>query len=119
MWVASDAISTPHIWQHTGPPVVYEIAHPWIFRVGLHPGAVLDFAHGAATPDPSALRRFQYAVIGDCTTIGGLMAPFDEEDTTHTFIVEDLSGTDVFEFWRNHANAALHDDPADPQQFLT
>jgi hypothetical protein len=118
LWVTCDAISTPHIWQHAGPPVVYEIAHPWIFRVGLHPGAVLDFAAGVAIPDPAVLRRFDYAVIGDCTAVSGLKAPFEEEDTTHTFAVQDLSGTDVFTFWRSHANSMLHRDPSDPQHFL-
>lgn len=117
LWLAAEAISTPHIWQHIGPPVVYEVAHPWIFRVGLNPDRVLEFAAGVGTPGPSALRDFDYAVIGDCTTVGGLAAPFDEENTTYTFVVQDLAGSDVFTFWRNNANTPLHRDPTDAQMF--
>ena len=117
LWVPAHAVSTPHIWQHVRPPVVYEVAHPWIFRVGLEPGSVLDFDRGVATPDVSALRCFDYAVIGDCTTIAGLEAPFDEENTAQTFVVQDLAGTDVFEFWESNANTSLHEDPADTQAF--
>ena len=117
LWLPAEAVSTPHLWQHVGPPVVYEVAHPWISRIGLQPGHVLDFAAGAATPDPSALRHFEYAVIGDCTTVEGLEAPFDEENTTNTFVVQDLAGSDVFTFWRSNANTPLHEDPTDTQGF--
>jgi len=117
LWVPAEAVSTPHIWQHVGPPVVYEVAHPWIFRVGLEPGRVLDFAGAVATPDVAALRRFDYAVIGDCTTIAGLEAPFDEEDTAHSFLVQDIAGSDVFTFWESNANTLLHKDPTHPQGF--
>ncbi len=119
LWVPAEVISTPHIWQHVGPPVVYEVAHPWIFRVGLQPAAVLSFTGGVAAPDVAALRRFDYAVIGDCTTLDGLQAPLDEEDTAHTFLVQDLAGSDVFTFWRAHANTTLHEDPSDRQGFAS
>jgi hypothetical protein len=108
LWVASEAIATPHIWQHIGPPVHYEIAHPWTYRVGLQPGSHLTFRRDRATLDPASARAFDYAVIGDCTTIAGLEAPYDEENTTETFTVQALAGSNVFDFWRLNANTNLH-----------
>jgi hypothetical protein len=112
LWVPGETISTPHIWQHAGLAVHYEVTRPWIYRVGLRPRAHLDFLDGCATPDPASLKRFDYAVIGDCNTTIGLEAPFDEENTSETFVVEDLTGTNLFDFWRDHANAQLHTSPS-------
>src|SRR4051812_25006180 len=39
-----------------GPPVTYEITHPWIYRIGLQPGRHLDFRGREATPDPRRSR---------------------------------------------------------------
>ncbi len=117
VWVPSELISTPHIWMHAGPPVNYEVTHPWIYRVGLMPDAQLALDGNGAKPEPGALKRFDYAVVGDCTTIAGLEAPFDEENTAETFVVEDLTDTDLFEFWRTHQNTALHEHPVETQEF--
>lgn len=117
LWVPAEVISTPHIWQHVGPPVTYEIAHPWIYRIGLQPGRHLDFRDREAAPDPLALKRFDYAVIGDCTTLAGLEAPFDEENTTHTFSVQDLGAVNLFDFWLEHANTPLHEPPSITSEF--
>lgn len=117
LWVPSEAVSTPHIWKHSGRTVHYEVAHPWIYRVALQPGAALDFTGVRATPDRAKLRRFDYAVIGDCTTLAGLEAPFDEENTGETFVVQDLTDTDVFNFWRSNANTTLYAPPVDTQRF--
>ena len=117
LWVPAEVISTPHIWQHAGRSVEYEIVHPWIYRIGLQPGSHLDFRDREATPDPAGLKRFDYAVIGDCTTLSGLEAPFDEENTEHTFVVQDLGDVNLFDFWRHHSNTPLHAPPTITQQF--
>ena len=117
LWVPGEAVSTPHVWQHAGMSMPYEITHPWIYRVGLEPGAQLGFRLERARPDPAMLRRFDYAVIGDCTTIGGLEAPFDEENTKETFVVQDLAGSNLFDFWREHPNTRLHTPPSATQEF--
>ena len=117
LWVPGELISTPHIWQHAGLSIQYEVTHPWIYRVGLQPGAHLDFLGDRATPDPGSLKRFDYAVIGDTTTMVGLAAPFDEENTSETFVVEDLTETNLFDFWRDHSNAQLHTSPSATQAF--
>jgi hypothetical protein len=117
LWVPAEVISTPHIWQHAGHAVYYEVVHPWTFRVGLNPGQNLEFAGAEATPDPASLRGFDYAVLGDCTNVAGLRAPFDEENTTQTFAIQDLAGADICTFWKANANTPLFADPTDTQSF--
>ena len=97
LWIPAEAISTPYVWMREGFSVCYELAHPWIHRIGLRPGQRLDFAGGTATPGPGALRRFDYAVLGDCSTVSGLEAPYDEENTGETFRVQSLEDTNLFD----------------------
>lgn len=117
LWMPAEVISTPHVWKHTGLSVYYEIAHPWIYRVGQHPGHNLDFADGEAIPKADALKRFDYAVLGDCSTVAGLEAPYDEENTAQTLLVQPLNQTNVFDFWAANANTVLHAPPQEEQIF--
>lgn len=117
LWVPAEAISTPHIWKRRDRSIYYEIAHPWIHRIGLRPGRHLDFADGTATPASGALRRFGYAVLGDCSTLAGLVAPYDEENTAETFRVQSLEDTNLFDFWVENANTDLYVQPLDKQTF--
>ena len=117
LWIPAEAISTQHVWMREGFSVYYEIAHPWIHRIGLWPSQHLDFAGGTATPGPEALRRFDYAVLGDCSTVSGLEAPYDEENTGETFRVQSLEDTNLFDFWAANANTHLYAPPLDRQTF--
>ena len=119
LWIPSESISTPHVWMHQGFSVYYEIAHPWIHRIGLQPGQHLDFADGTAVPAAGALRRFDYAILGDCTTLSGLIAPYDEENTEETFHVQSLEDTNLFDFWAANENTDLYARPVDRQTFLS
>ena len=115
LWMPVEAISTPHIWKHKDFSVFYEISHPWIHRIGLQPGQNLDFVGGTATPALGALRRFDYAILGDCSTISGLIAPYDEENTEETFQIQSLEGTNLFDFWAANENTDLYARPVDKQ----
>lgn len=117
LWVPAAAISSPHIWMHVSTSVCYEIVHPWIHRVGLRPGEGLTFVDGDATPSDDTLRRFDYAVLGDCTMVAGLGAPYDEEETTETFRVADLGALTLFDYWAANQNTALYAPPEDTQAF--
>lgn len=114
----ADLISSGHVWQHIGTPTTfYEFAHPWIVRVGLKPGAELGFADGVAAAEAADVRTFDYVVIGRCTTPAGLVAPYDEENTSETFVVQRLDGDDLFAFWQREANQPLFRPPVDLQSF--
>ena len=117
LWIPSEVISMPYVWKHQGLSVCFEIAHPWIHRIGLQPGEHLDFAEGTATPASKALRRFDYAVLGDCSNVEGLEAPYDEENTPETFRVQSLEDTNLFDFWKENANSDLYARPSDKQTF--
>lgn len=113
LWVPAEVVSAPHVWLHRGRSVYYEIAHPWIHRVGLLPGAVLSFVEDKATPVESDVRRFDYAVLGDCSTVAGACAPFDEEETNETFAIANLGAPGLFEYWWQNQNTQLHEVPTD------
>lgn len=77
---------------------------PAVFRVGLQPGAVLDYSVGVATADASALKAFDYVIVGDARTETGIVAPYDEENTFSICKVERVEDRDFASFWRDHAN---------------
>jgi hypothetical protein len=110
LWIPSEALSPSHVWMHapsTGP-VYYEIANPAIFRIGLKPGEAVPIVGTDSVEIREAiLKRFQYVVIGDSTDPIGITAPFNEEDTSLIFKIEDCAGSDPLTFWRENANTDL------------
>lgn len=117
LWVPVEHIAPSHIWKHTTDRVEYEVAHPWIYRVGLAPGGRYGFERDSAVMPQPGVKCFEYLVLGDCMTTSGLEAPYDEEDTTETFLIESLGGETVFGFWRRNANQALWRDDVERQEF--
>lgn len=118
LWVPAEHVSPSHIYEHQTDVVSYEVAHPWIYRVGLEPGATYAFVGDTAAPDPNGLKRFEYMVIGDCTTKPGLAAPYDEDVTAEIFQIQDLGDRTIFQFWREFGNQDLRRGDIDTQEFL-
>lgn len=55
------------------------------------------------------LKAFDYIVVGDCTTLDGLAAPYDEENTAHIMKVEGMTpGTTILDFWFARGNSDLY-----------
>jgi hypothetical protein len=117
LWVPAEHVAPSHVWKHTTDRVVYEMAQPWIYRVGLVPGRTYKFRGNQAKFLQAALKQFEYLVIGDCTTPEGLIAPYDEENTEETFLVQELAGETLFDFWRTHGNQALWQTDVETQEF--
>lgn len=117
LWVPAEHVSPSHIYEHHTAVVEYEVAHPWIYRVGLEPSAAYDFIGDRAAPDQNGLKRFDYIVIGDCTTKSGLAAPYDEDVTGETFEIQDLGDRTVFQFWQEHSNQDLLGGNIEKQEF--
>jgi hypothetical protein len=116
LWVPAEHVAPSHVWKHTTDRVEYEVSHPWIYRVGMAPEGRYAFAGDDAAFTQPDLKHFQYLVLGDCTTKEGLAAPYDEEDTSETFLIEDLKGETLFDFWREHANQPLWRDEVELQK---
>jgi hypothetical protein len=106
--VETDILAPPHLLIHRpfGDQAYYEVVGPEIYRVGLQPGEALMYGHTATTADAGALRRFEYLVVGDASTLEGLSAPYDEEETKQVVHLQKLgAGIDLFDFWQANANS--------------
>lgn len=105
--VPAEIIATQHIYRHapSGSPVYFECCHPEIARVGLKPGYVIAFDGTRLNMEGNELKRFDYVVLGDADTREGLIAPYDEENTASTFLIERCQSQTFFEYWREHANS--------------
>lgn len=106
--IATNLIAPQHLLIHRplGDQAYYEVVGPEIYRVGVQPGAALTYASATATIDPALLKRFDYVVIGDASTLAGLAAPYDEEETKEVVHIEKLNaGVDIFDFWQANQNS--------------
>ncbi|MAX23843.1 MAG: hypothetical protein CMJ19_04990 [Phycisphaeraceae bacterium] len=109
LWVDSTVLALQHIYRHDeGGPVYYEFPHPFIHRIGTEPGASVTFDDQGRIHRQPYLKAFEYGVVGDCTTLEGLAAPYDEEDTTDIMKVERMdAGMSILNFWFDHGNQDL------------
>lgn len=109
LWIDAAVLAPQHVYRHDeGSAIYYELPHPFIHRVGTEPGQPLVFDHDLSIHDQKGVKRFDYAVVGDCTTLAGLAAPYDEEDTTHVLKVERIpTGTTMPDFWFDRGNTDL------------
>ena len=106
--VATDLLAPPHLLIHRplNDQAYYEVVGPEIYRVGVKPGAALAYAGASVTADPAVLKCFDYVVIGDASTLDGLSAPYDEEETGEVVHIEKLNaGVDLFDFWQANRNS--------------
>lgn len=117
LWVPAEHVAPPHVFLHQGVPVEYETAQPFIYRVGLTVGGSYRLAGNDTAAMQPDLRRFDYVILGDCTTLAGLVAPYDEENTTQTFEIEDLGSQTIHEFWLTHGNQPLYTGEVERQEF--
>lgn len=96
-------IAPHHVWCHKDFSVWYEIVLPRVFRVGVEPGVNLEFSNDFRVTLQTGLRQFEYMVIGDATTLSGLAAPMDEEQTKDIFKLHDPGGC-LLRFWCDKPN---------------
>lgn len=102
LYINADLLSPTHMWRHDGFSVWREMILPSVYRVGVEPGTTVSFSNGELK-EPSHPKLFAYHVIGDATTVNGLAAPFDEENTEHIFKVQD-GNIPPLAFWKANAN---------------
>lgn len=115
--VDSTCLAPQPLWRHSlpGEPVYYEICCPFIHRIGLPPDQLLHFSNGGIEGTTIKQKRFEYVVIGDCRSLNGLIAPFDEENTAEIVKLESIpSGSNLAEFWFRHGNTDLY-SPKSPE----
>jgi len=107
-YLPSELISPGHLHLHPmtrAEPAYYEVVGSEIIRVGLLPGSTLPFVGRSIDSDRATRKRFAYVVLGDASTVSGLAAPYNEEDTQEVTHIERLDqGRDLFEFWLENQN---------------
>lgn len=109
VWVDASVLAPQHVYRHDeGGPVYYELPHHFIHRIGTTPGGIVVFDAERAIHRQSSLKSFDYVVVGDCRSLEGLAAPYDEEDTTHILKIERApAGSTVLDYWFAHGNTDL------------
>lgn len=114
--VDADLLAPQHLLMHNpdGKPVYYEVNQPFIHRLGVTPEVTLPIRDGVVDRGNASVQRFDYVVLGDATTLDGLAAPYDEEDTTHIFKIHRVpDGMTPLSFWFAKPNAD-HFTPLSP-----
>jgi hypothetical protein len=87
--------------------------------VGIEPSATLKFSSRRIDYAAVQTKRFEYVVVGDGTTVEGLAAPYDEEDTRFLLKIErPPAETNMLEFWFAHGNQDLYSDKSVETQKL-
>lgn len=110
-WVPVEFIAPHHVIKHMPPNdiVYYEVCTPFIHRVQVEKGERLDFSGDRITSHKQKVLYHQKVIIGDGRTLDGLLAPFDEEHTTHLFEIQYADpGKTILDFWFDHANEDLY-----------
>ena len=107
-WIPAEIIAPNHLRFHRplgSAAGYYEVVLPEVVRVGITPDSVLRIYGDAVHPREDQLRTFDYLVCGDAATDDGLIAPFDEENTSDVVHLERLTNGDLFQFWQQNANS--------------
>lgn len=108
-FVDSTKLESQHIYRHVftnSNPIYYEICNPFIYRIGLHPNGHLHFEdNNYLAYNSSKIVNFNYVVVGDSTTLEGLSAPYDEENTKDIFKIEKMKNDEnILDYWFKESN---------------
>lgn len=101
-------LASQHVHKHRplSGAVYYNVCMPFIYRVGVTSDGNLPFTAGEVDVT-TQVKRFDYIVLGSATTLNGLAAPYDEEDTKEKMLIERLTKGSLLDFWFANANKNL------------
>lgn len=97
--------------KHTPPgeQIYFEIVNPFTHRIGFVPNATWKLDLASHNHEYNEVKFLDYIVVGDGLTIDGLMAPFDEENTTFIGKVQRIENAkNILEFWFHNSNSDLY-----------
>jgi len=106
--VPSCLIANNHIyrhWQAEDGYTYYEFCTPFIYRVGVKPGEKLFIENNRIIINEGA-KKMDYIIIGNANSDDGLLAPFDEENTSSIFKIEQFADNsdNILLFWKRNSN---------------
>lgn len=90
-----------------GQLAYFEVVAPEVARIGVNPSASLTLTGGQVSIAGTDRKAFDIVILGDASTLEGLAAPYDEEDTRQVAHLEPLIDGDLFNFWLGHQNQDL------------
>ena len=106
--ISIEAIDIKHLYfHHQGNLVFYEVCFPYIHRLKTLPKAIVTFNEEYTIENIAPIVNSEYAIVGDARCKEGLAAPFEEEDTTFIYKIEDCNGNTIHDFWLAHSNQDL------------
>ena len=108
--IESTLLAPQHLLRHspTDDGVWYEIATPFVQRVGISPGTTLRFSGQRIDFATVPVKHFDYAVVGDARNVDGLAAPYDEENTAFVLKIDRPGAdSDILDFWFERSNQDL------------
>ncbi len=111
MSIDSTILASQYLLRHefTGQGVYYQICNPFINRIGAEPNSKIQFDEKYKIQRQTSCKMFDYIVVGDARTLPGLAAPYNEEDTTDIMKIERVAkGSNLIDFWFEHANNDLY-----------
>ncbi|MDD2468629.1 MAG: hypothetical protein PHI97_32025, partial [Desulfobulbus sp.] len=110
-WINTAYLSPQPCYRHLPPNGFgyHAIVSPFIQRVGVEFDTTILIHNGYLKPKrPKAMG---YTVIGEATTVAGLEAPYDEENTEGKLMIEYMNEPEeIIEFWINNANTNQTDN---------
>ena len=108
-WARADFLASQHIYRHAPVhgAVYYEIVCPFIQRVGGNVGSVIKVKRN--TLSPVSPKQFEYVVVGDASSLEGLRAPYEEEETNEIWKIDSASGNrEIISHWSANPNSDLY-----------
>lgn len=106
--VSVECIDIKHTYMHhQGAAIFYETCFPYIHRLKTQKDGLISFDEKRRIRNSEPIVHATYSVIGDARTKDGLAAPFEEEETTSIFKIEDCGSMSIPAFWFAHGNADL------------
>ena len=104
-WVNASHLSPQPCYRHLPPDglAYHAIVSPFIHRLGVEIDSTVLIENGHLKP--KSLKSMGYTVIGEATTVVGLEAPYNEEDTEGKLMIEFIKDPEeIIEFWMKNAN---------------
>ncbi|MBC7451249.1 MAG: SEC-C domain-containing protein [Cytophagales bacterium] len=103
-----ESIDLKHLYLHNqGKDFFYEVCFPYIHRIKSQPKSIIYFNNKFAIENKPPIIHSDYAIVGDTGFKDGLASPFEEEDTTFIFKIEDCGDQTIHEYWFTHFNTDL------------
>jgi hypothetical protein len=104
--VDCSCLAPQHTWRHCSPDGVwYEVCNPLTHRIGLSPEEKLPLHGPKIRSGGFTQKQFEYVIVGDATTVAGLAAPYNEEETSQIWKIERVpDGSTMLDFWMQYGN---------------